>query len=263
MHYVDEGAGAPVVMLHGNPTWSFLYRALIRQLAPACRCVAPDYIGFGRSDKPADAAYGPAAQAARVEALITRLGLRELTLVAHDWGGPIALAYALRHPGTVRHLVLTNTWGWPLHRDLRVALFSRLAGSPLGRWAITRGNAFARVVMPLALAPQTRLPAAVWRHYRAPLATPSDRIGSWAFPRALLGATPWLTALWADRHRLADLPMTLVWGLRDPAFRARHLRRWITAFPHARVRRLPTVGHYVPEEAPAAVARAVLAPFTH
>lgn len=260
MHYVDVGAGAPVVLLHGNPTWSFLYRRLIRQLMTSHRCVAPDYIGFGRSDKPSDpATYAPPAQAARVEALITRLGLRDITLVVHDWGGPIGLSYALRHPERVRRIVITNSWLWPLHDDPWIASFSRLAGSRLGRILITRYNAFARFILPLAFADRSRLSDAAFRHYLAPLATPADRIGSWVLPRALLNARSWLSALWADRHRLADVPMCIVWGLRDPAFRTRHLRRWTAAFPQACVHPLPNVGHYVPEEAPQAFGRAVAA----
>lgn len=257
MHYVDEGAGPPIVLLHGNPTWSFLYRDLIHQLTPAYRCVAPDYIGFGRSDKPADATYEPSAQAARVEALITQLDLHDITLVMHDWGGPIGLSYALQHPGRVRRIVIANSWMWPLHDDVRVALFSRLAGSALGRAAIMRYNAFARIVLPLAFADRSRLSERAFHHYVAPLAAPSDRMGSWAFPRALRSETSWLASLWRRRAPLERMPMLIVWGLRDPAFRIRHLQRWMDAFPHARVHPLPGVGHYVPEEAPDAFSRFV------
>lgn len=257
MHYVDEGAGAPVVLLHGNPTWSFLYRDLIRALTPDRRCVAPDYIGFGRSDKPADAAYTPAAQAARVEALITHLGLEDITLVMHDWGGPIGLSYVLRHPDRVQRIVIANSWMWPLHDDAWVVLFSRLTGSALGRTLITRYNAFARVVLPLAFADRSRLTERAFQHYVAPLATSTDRVGSWVFPKALVDETDWLGALWRRRMALDGLPMLIVWGLRDPAFRMRHLQRWRSAFPHAQVRLLPDVGHYVPEEAAGTFARFV------
>lgn len=108
LHYVDEGNGPPVVMLHGNPTWSFLYRHLIGHLAPDYRCIAPDFIGFGRSDKPADWSYRPQDHAAHLDALMTQLDLRAVTLVVHDWGGPIGLSWALRHPDRVRRLVITK-----------------------------------------------------------------------------------------------------------------------------------------------------------
>lgn len=259
MHYVDVGSGEPVVLLHGNPTWSFLYRHLIHRLTPTYRCVAPDYLGFGRSEKPPGADYAPPAQAARVEAFIDHLTLRDVTLVVHDWGGPIGLSYALRHPDRVKRIVVANSWLWPLHDDPWIAAFSRAAGSALGRLLITRYNAFARILLPLAFADPSRLTPDAFRYYCAPLATPSDRIASWAFPRALLHATPWLRALWADRHRLTRIPMCIIWGLRDPAFSARHLHRWTAAFPDAHVHRLPNVGHYVPEEAPHLFARYVTA----
>lgn len=257
MHYVDEGSGQPVVFLHGNPTWSFLYRDIIRQLTPAYRCIAPDYIGFGRSDKPADAAYEPSAQAARVETLITQLGLRNITLIMHDWGGPIGLSYAVQRPDTVQRIVIANSWMWPLHHDAWISLFSRLSSSAFGRAAIVRYNAFARVILPLAFADRSRLSERAFHHYVAPLDAPSDRIGSWAFSHALRGETPWLASLWRRRAALDTLPMLIVWGLRDPAFRIRHLQRWIDAFPHARVHPLPDVGHYVPEEASGTFSRFV------
>lgn len=102
LHYVDEGEGPPIVMLHGNPTWSFLYRNLIKQLSSRYRCIAPDYLGFGLSDKPFDWNYRPEEHAKNLAALIEHLGLKEVTLVVNDWGGPIGMHYAVTHPGTWR-----------------------------------------------------------------------------------------------------------------------------------------------------------------
>ena len=252
MHYVDEGSGPPVVMLHGNPTWSFLYRHLIDALAPDYRCVAPDYIGLGLSDKPADWSYRPPEHAAHVEALITKLGLDDITLVVHDWGGPIGLSYALRHPENVRRLIVTNTWMGPLDGDPWIALFSRVMGGPLGRVLIERFNAFARLVLPMAFADRRRLDPMAFRHYLKPLAD-APRTGSWVFPRALLGETEWLRALASRRDRLADKPALIAWGMRDPAFRPHYLRQWQSLFSDATVHRLP-VGHYVAEEAGADLA---------
>lgn len=249
LHYIDEGDGPPIVLLHGNPTWSFLYRHLIRRLSNHYRCVAPDYVGFGLSDKPLDWSYAPQAHVAHVETLIRRLDLRDITLVVHDWGGPIGLSYALRHPDNVRRLVLTNTWLWPLHQDGRMVLFSRLMGGSIGRILIDRYNAFARFIVPLVFGDRSRLSDLAYRHYWAPLYESSTRRGSWAFPRALLADTEWLTTLWSHRHALADKPALIVWGMKDPAFRPRYLRRWTTLLPEATVHRLPTVGHYVAEEA--------------
>lgn len=248
MHYVDEGQGAPVLMLHGNPTWSFLYRHLIRRLAPAYRCVAPDYLGFGLSDKPPGWSYAPPAHAICVHDLIEHFGLEDVTLVVHDWGGPIGLSYALRRPENVRALVVMNTWLWPLNRDPKVMAFSTLMGGPLGRMLTRRFNAFARYVMPLVYGDPRRLIADVHRHYLKPAARPEEREGHWVFARALLGAAPWLEGLWRQREKLVGLPALLLWGMKDPAFGGA-LKRWQRVLPGAQVRPLSRTGHYVPEEA--------------
>ncbi|PSP88491.1 hypothetical protein BRC90_07015 [Halobacteriales archaeon QS_4_69_34] len=144
LHYVDEGEGRPVLMLHGNPTWSFLYRHLLRGLSEDYRCIAPDYLGFGLSEKPRDFSYRPAAHADVVEEFIEELGLAELTLVVHDWGGPIGCRYAVENPGNVHSLVVMNTFCWPVERDLYLKAFGGLLGSRLGKLLITRRNFFAR-----------------------------------------------------------------------------------------------------------------------
>jgi haloalkane dehalogenase len=232
--------------LHGNPTWSFLYRRWIRVLAPRHRCIAPDHLGFGRSTVPQDGSWHPQAHAARIIALVRHLDLRNLTLVMHDWGGPIGMACALACPERVERLVVMNTWGGPLTGDRRLVAFSRLLGSAFGQWAIERFNLFVRL-MPLAFGTGS-LSATARRHYRRPLDTPARRRGSAVFPRVLLGATDWLRALWARRGRLQACSALLLWGLRDPAFGRPYLRRWRRLFPNAPVHTFPEAGHYLPEE---------------
>ena len=249
MAVTDIGAGPPVVFLHGNPTWAYLYRHLIGALAPEYRCLAPDYLGFGRSEKPSGFSYAPQAHAAHIEALLNQRVDGDVTLVLHDWGGPIGLSFALRHPERVRRLVLFNTWGWAHDGDPWIQAFSHLAGGPIGRVLIRRANAFARWIVPLAVADRSRLAADALRAYADPLDTPERRAPSWVFPRALRTAAPWLRRLWARRRRLRGCEVLIVWGTRDPAFGSpRYLRRWTALFPDATVHRLP-VGHYVPEEA--------------
>ena len=112
LHYIDEGAGRPIVFVHGNPVWSFMYRNQIKALSADHRCIAPDHIGFGLSDKPREWTYLPSQHAANLEALLEPMDLHDLTLVVGDWGGPIGIAYALRHSERVRAVVASNTWMW-------------------------------------------------------------------------------------------------------------------------------------------------------
>ncbi|MBN1947544.1 MAG: alpha/beta fold hydrolase [Bradymonadales bacterium] len=258
LHYVDEGRGEPVVMIHGNPTWSFLYRNLIKRLRSEYRCIAPDHLGFGLSEKPPDFSYLPNEHAANLAALIEGLGLKNITLVVQDWGGPIGLSYSVSHPDNVARLIIMNTWAWPVKRDLYYVAFSGFVGGPIGRMLIRRYNFFAKSIMPRAFGDKRKLSAAAHEHYLRPLATPADRKGCLVFPKQIIASTPWLDQLWTDISRLNDTPKLIVWGMKDIAFREKELKRWERTFPEARTVRLISTGHYVQEEAPDELAEAVV-----
>lgn len=248
LHYLDEGHGAPIVMVHGNPAWSFLYRHFVKGLSPEHRCIAPDHIGFGLSDKPHDWSYRPADHARNLHALIEHLGLRDLTLVVQDWGGPIGLSYALNKPENVKNLVIMNTWMWPVDDDWYYRAFSGFMGGPLGRFLIKRFNFFVNGVMKLATADKSKMSEAVHRHYVQPLANPADRKGCWILPREIIASTDWLTELWEQREKIVDKPVLILWGLKDIAFREKELQTWQQLFASVQVHRLEGVGHFVQEE---------------
>ena len=248
LHYVDEGEGDPLVFLHGNPTWSFLYRHLVSNLSNDYRCLAPDYLGFGLSEKPESFSCRPEDHARVVARLIEELSLEDVTFVLQDWGGPIGLDYATRHPENVRALVVMNTWMWPLDRDRSVRIFSRTLGSRVGKFLVTRYNAFARWVMPVAYGDRSKLTPAIHRHYLEPLSTPAERRGSWVFPRELLGSGDFLRRLWGRQDAIADTPVCLLWGMRDRAFDPTVLRRWQRLYPDAPTVEYDDAGHYLQEE---------------
>ena len=245
MSYVDEGDGPMVLMVHGTPSWSFLYRHLVRGLRDAFRCVVPDLPGFGLSDKPPGDGYRPEDQAGRLTAFIDALGLKDITLVVHDFGGPIGLAHAIDRPTDVCRLVLFNTWMWSLARNRHYAWPARLMSTRLGRLLYERLGFSVNVLWRHAVR-DARYTPAVHAHYAAALRDPAARHASWIYARELLASSAWFDGLWQRRERIASIPALLLWGMKDPAF-ATALPRWRALFADAEVVEWPDVGHAPPE----------------
>lgn len=258
LHYVDEGRGEPVVMLHGNPTWGYYYRNLVRALRDRYRCVVPDHIGCGRSDKPspADYDYSLCSRVADLDALLDHLGLHEnLTLVLHDWGGLIGLAWAARHPSRVRRLVVSNTAAFPLPAGKRLPWSLWLArNTRLGAWLVLRGNVFCRAAARWCVA-RRPLPPAVRQMYLAPYDSPAHRVAVLRFVQTipLTEADPGFDLLQETARflpRLAGVPTLLMWGLRDFVFDRHFLDEWRRYLPAAETHVWPDCGHYLLEDAP-------------
>lgn len=256
MHYVDEGEGPPIVLVHGTPVWSFVYRHLIRDLAATHRVIAPDHLGFGLSDKPEDGAYRPADHARRLGALIEHLELRDVVLVVHDFGGPIGLWYAVENPDNVRGLVLFNTWMWSL-AGTPAERMSRMLSGTVGRFLYRRLNVSPRWLIPMLFGDRSKLTPDIHRHYTGVFPTAAERQAPWVFARELIGSTDWYESLWSRREAIAEMPTLLLWGMRDTAFPPDSLRRWEGALRRARVVEFADAGHFVQEEAPAEAAREI------
>jgi haloalkane dehalogenase len=256
VHYIDEGTGPPILMCHGNPTWSFLYRKVILRLRDRFRCVAVDYPGFGLSDRPERYAYTPAEHAVIVGRVVDHLDLDGLIVMGQDWGGPIGMWVAAERAARVRGMVFMNTWFWPADR-LLLRVFSRVMGSPPLQWAILKRNFFVEGMIPRATT-RTLSPAEM-EHYRGTQPTPAARRGVAEFPCQILAAGPWLQRLAETAPQaLRDRPVLLVWGMRDAGFGNQAvIDRWKTYFPHAEVVALPEANHYIQEDAPDEIAAAV------
>jgi haloalkane dehalogenase len=248
MHYIDEGKGESIVMLHGNPTWSFLYRYLVKGFSDKYRCIAPDYFGFGLSAKPRKWSYLPKEQSKYIAQLIDKLEIKDITLIVQDWGGPIGLSYALKNPGNIKRLVIMNTWMWSVKDDFHFRLYSRLMGGPFGRFLITRFNFFAKRVMKMGISDKSKLTKSIHQHYLIPLKHPEDRKASWVFPKEVIGSSRWLDSLWRQKDRIKNKPTLLIWGMKDIAFREKELKTWESLFTNFKTVRLDSVGHYVQEE---------------
>jgi len=258
IHYVDEGSGPTILFLHGNPTWSFLYRNFIADLRDSFRCIALDYPGFGLSA--ASESYGSkvADHAAVVERFVLDLDLDDVTLMGQDWGGPIGLTVATRHPERFGGFIFGNTWAWPLNGILHFEIAARMMGNRVAGFWIRNANAFVNVMIPLGTA--TKVDDVVMDAYRAPFATRDARRPMWEFPRELLRSEHFMKRLEADVPRVADVPVLFVWGGRDFALRERvELPRLQRMFPNHRTVILDGAKHFFQEDAPAEAVRSIRA----
>lgn len=257
IHYLDEGRGVPVLLLHGNPTWSFLYRNVIKALRSECRLVAPDYPGFGFSKAPSRYRFTPQEQVRAVAALIEHLALENFVLVVQDWGGPIGLSYAIDRPQTIRGIVVMNSWAW--RASIPQTLFSWVMGGwPLGYWLQTRRNFFARRIVPRGIWQERKKPQTVLDAYVKPFPTPAARYPTWVFPRHIRKSRRWLNELESRLSRLSNLPVQILWGRRDePGFRPAEMRRWQRHLPLHETELLEDASHFVQEDRPERVAAAI------
>ena len=171
VHSVDEGSGPPLLLVHGNPTWSFLYREIIKGLSGRFRCIAVDHPGFGLSKAPAGYGFTPAEHARVLEQLVLELDLRDVTLMVQDWGGPIGFAVAGRHPDRFARFVIGNTWAWP-KSDFGTQIFSRFLGGPAGRRLILGRNLFVERLLPAGVR-RRKLSETVMDAYRGPFPDPT------------------------------------------------------------------------------------------
>lgn len=259
MHHLDEGSGRPLLMLHGNPTWSFLYRHLVHDLRDSFRCVAVDYLGFGLSDRPAAFGYTPAEHAATVGELVRHLDLTDAIVMGHDWGGPIGLSVAAEDPERFTGIVLGNTWFW--EPDRRFRTFSRAMSSRGLQSAILRRNTFVERILPSGIV--RSLSREEMDHYRGVQPDAASRIGVAEFPRQIAAAGPWLGRLEERVGReLAGKRALVTFPMRDVAFRPDAiLPRFREVFRDLEVVELPEARHYFMEDAHAEVARAIRARF--
>ncbi len=255
MHYIDEGSGDAVIMLHGNPTWSFFYRDLAGSLRESCRVIVPDHVGCGLSDKPSDAVY-PYCLQRRVddlESLLDHLGVTErLTLVLHDWGGMIGMAYAHRHPDRVRRLIILNTAAFRMPGRKRLPWQLWLCRNALLGPFLVRGlNGFCRGAVRRCV--QRPLPDAVREGYLIPYDSWRQRVAVLRFVQdiPLAPGDPsfdLVRDVEMGLDRFASIPILICWGMRDFVFDGDFLDGWRRRFPGASVRAFPDAGHWILED---------------
>lgn len=257
IHYIDEGSGPTLLLLHGNPTWSFLYRHMVRKLSPHFRCVALDYPGFGLSRAKSGYTFLPREHSSILARFVNHLALRDLTIMVQDWGGPIGLGFASRHPELVRALVLGNTFAWPAQRSKGMSAFSKIVGSGPAKFLITRYNALAKWLIPAGI--NRKLTDQELAAYMGPFSTPASRLPMWIFAREILASGEYLAQVEAGLSTLKDKPALVVWGEADGAFRTPDRLRLLKHFPNHTVHLLPRAKHFIQENAPDEICAAILA----
>lgn len=254
VHYVDQGSGPTLLLLHGNPTWSFLYRHMILRLAPHFRCIALDYPGFGLSKAKPGYQFTPLEHSRIVEKMVAHLQLTELRVMVQDWGGPIGLGFAGRRPELIHSLIIGNTWAWPASGAM--ALSSNLLGSSLARYLATRYNLLAKLFIGPGI--NRRLTPSEMAAYMGPFSTPTSRLPTWIFPKEIVGSAGYLGDVEAGLSRLIGKPALFVWGEADGAFRTSDRLRLMGYFPNHRLCLLPESKHFIQENAPDAICAAIL-----
>lgn len=255
-HYLDEGQGETVVMVHGNPTWSFYFRHLVEALRPSYRTIVPDHIGCGVSEKPSDAAYDYTltSRVDDLEALLDHLGIDAgVTLVVHDWGGMIGLTYAARYPERIARLIVLNTAAFRLPAGKRFPWpLWACRDTPLGAWLVRGLNLFVRGTARIGCKHRP-LARALRDAYAAPYDSWAHRIAIHRFVQDIPlrpGDRSYDVVAWVEErlHLLADVPMLVGWGMKDFVFDHHFLVEWQRRFPQAEVHRFPMAGHYVLED---------------
>lgn len=252
MHYVDEGEGPPIILLHGNPTWSFYYRDLIKGLRARYRVIAPDHIGCGLSAKPQRYRYTLDMHIKNVGRLIDHLGLRSISIGGHDWGGAVACGWAVRNPKRVNRMLILNTaafLGGPIPLRIRICRWNGLGD------LIVRGfNGFCRSALKQACMNRERMTPHVAKGYLLPYGSWRDRVGIMRFIRdipvsPLVPSHRVVREIESGLHLLAGKPMLICWGARDFCFNDWYLNEWRQRFPNAEVHRFADAGHYIVEDA--------------
>lgn len=256
VHYVDEGSGPTLLMLHGNPTWSFLFRDVISLLRKDFRCIALDYPGFGLSTSRPGYRYLPEEHADVVTAFVDALGLKDVTLVGQDWGGMIGLAAAQRRPGVFDRLVLANTWAWPVNGVLHFEAFGRIMGGLPMRFLVRQFNLLVSAFIPTGHR-RRKLTDAELDHYRRALDTAERRQASAVLPGRVLASREFFAEVEAGLPDVAHLPTLIVWGDADIAFRAQERERLEATFPDHTTVIVEGAGTYVESDAPDEFASAI------
>lgn len=247
MHYIDEGAGEVILFVHGTPAWSFLYREFVKTLSGNYRCIAVDHIGFGLSEKPEKFSGTPEDHARNLSEFIRKLDLRDITLVVHDFGGPIGLAGAIDEPERIKRIVMFNTWLWETGSNPEARKVDKLINGSLGKFLYLRMNFSPRILLKQAFDNKKNLTKHIHKQYIRPFPNKNSRLALLNLAKSLVGSSDWYQEQWEKLSAISDKPWLILWGTKDRFITTDFLGRWMERLPHARVKEFDC-GHFVQEE---------------
>lgn len=256
MNYLDEGSGDVILFVHGTPSWSFDYRKIIKALANQYRCLAIDHIGFGLSDKPAGFDYRTKGHSERLIKWVKQLDLKNITLVLHDFGGPVGFNMALQMPENITKIVFLNTWLWSVENEPEFRKMKRILASSFLKFAYLYLNASPRWILPGSFGDK-KLSAKIKKQYTLPFARASERHGVYAFSQSLLNDQKWFEELWEKRGELEHIPVLIIWGMKDKILLPKYADKLASGFENAGLYKIDSAGHFPQEEVPEEVSNIV------
>jgi pimeloyl-ACP methyl ester carboxylesterase len=247
MHYVDEGQGDVILFVHGTPTWSFLYRDFIKELSSNYRCIAIDNLGFGLSESPGSFSGTPQEHAKNLDEFITKLQLQNVTLVIHDFGGPIGLSAGIKNSERVNKIVMFNTWLWATKDEKSAQKIDKTINSWLGRFLYLTMNFSPRILLKNGFSNKKNLTKSIHQHYINPFPDKNSRLPLLNLAKALVGSSDWYQSQWQQLDKLANKEWLILWGIEDEFINTDYLNKWMERLPNARINKFEC-GHFVQEE---------------
>ena len=256
MHYIDEGQGETILFIHGTPSWSFDFRNVIKSLSKNYRCIAIDHVGFGLSDKPEFYDYSTQNHSWTLEKFVLDLGLKNINLVLHDFGGPIGLDFAIRNSQLIKRITVLNSWLWSSEGDPKYLKLKRILKSPLLPLLYKYLNFSAKYILPSSFG-DSKLSTKMKAQFTRPFENRKQRNGTLAFAHSLLNDQEWFEQLWNKRPSISQIPILFVWGMKDPVLSNLCLEKFSEGFPNSKTVEIETAGHFPQEEQPQQVADAI------
>ncbi len=260
LHYVEEGKGEVMLYVHGTPSWSYDFRHCISALASHYTCIAMDHIGFGLSDKPKEYPYSTQMHSQNLIDFIQAKDLRNITLVVHDFGGPIGLNAAIQMPERFSRLVIMNSWLWSASGEPAFEKMKKFIKSPLLPFLYLNLNFSPRFILPRSYK-KKRLSKPEIEQFTKPFASKSERYGALAFAQSLVDDQIWFQELWESKSPITKLPTLFFWGMLDDIISPDYLSKFVEGFPNHTIVKAEQSGHFPQDEEPNQLVEAILNTF--